>query len=96
MDAARLISAWDERDARYEARWVGGRPAPLTLGESTAIEMGRIREAMTLPAGPERDAALAHIRGWVKQPPCVTAPDPLLDLDDDNKRRRARWQRRKR
>jgi len=91
MDASRLIEAWCERDARYATRWIAGRPAPLTLAESTAIEMSRIREAMTLPAGPERCAALAYIEDWTRCPPAVEGPDPLRGLDHDNVRHRARW-----
>ena len=92
MDAGRLIELWSERDARYAVRWIDGRPAPLTVVECSTIERLRICEALMLPAGKGRNAALGYVRDW--HPPCVVPwRDPLADLDDDNERRRWRGRR---
>ena len=95
MDAARLIGTWAERDARYAQRWHAGRPAPLTPDECSTIGRFRISEALMVPAGKGRDAALRYLREWT--PPAVEAwCDPMLRLDTYNDRRRRRFARRNR
>jgi hypothetical protein len=91
MDAARLIERWAERDARYARRWHRAKPARLSADECSTIVRFRISEALMLPAGKGRSAALRYLEEW--RPPIISAwRDPLIDLDAENERHRRRWQ----
>lgn len=70
MSAAdELIERWDERDARYARRRMGGRPHPLSIAEQDAITAYRAAEGGTLADPEERRRALGALLWW--RPPEV-------------------------
>jgi hypothetical protein len=88
MDASLLIEKWAERDSRYAKRWHAEHPAPLSADECSTIVRFRIAEALLVPAGKGRNAALRYIADW--RPPGVSPWNPLLIYELENRRRRKR------